>query len=56
MSDQNTDGKTFDWNQDHGCHREGIQSSFTGGDWDFVENENAAYRISWSRSSWLSYG
>ena len=30
------------WNEDHGCHREGITSPFTG-DWDLVENDNAGY-------------
>ena len=48
MSQQNTiiGEQSFEWNQDHGCHREGIASPLNGGgDWDFVENENAAYRI-----------
>ena len=55
MSDQNTakDEKTFEWNQDHGCHREGIASPFTGGDWDSIENDNAAYRIARNAGFWI---
>lgn len=46
MSDRNTTSNPeSEWNQDHGCHREGIASPFTGGDWDMVENDNAAYRL-----------
>ena len=48
MTEKNTatDGKTFEWNQDHGCHREGIADPVSNSsEWDLYETDNLAVRL-----------